>query len=296
MALSFSPMDGDLDLDLFLQTLTIQHWLEAENEQETLDKLLLVAAVLIVGSNEDHAWMVENRRPRRQYLGRAALLPNPRMGTPWTRLYTCYEDRAFITTMGLDTSTFHSILAAGFGHLWYTLPILRTDTHATGHPRAGRRSLDAEGGLGLALHWLSSTMRQISLQQIFALVPSTVSRYLRFALSILLKVLRQMPGATITWPQGDEFLELSSYVATRHPLLNGVFGSIDGLNLPCQVSGDIEMENATYTGWLHSHFVSSVIVFSSKGSCQIGDVCNIDSHVLGRRDHCQPYQLPWELA
>lgn len=260
-----------MDDNLLLQTLATQYWLEAEDDRETLDKLRLIAAVLVIGSNEDHAWAVENRNPRRQYLGRTALLPNPRIGTPWTRLYASYEDRAFITTMGVDTSTFHSILAAGFGHLWYTLPILRTDTHTTGHPRAGRRSLDAEGGLGLVLHWLSSTMRQLSLQQIFALVPSTVSRYLRFALSILLKVLRQMPGATIAWPRGDEFLELSGYVSMRHPLLNGVFGSIDGLNLPCQVSSDIEMENATYKGWLHSHFVSSVIVFSSKGSYSIGD-------------------------
>ena len=39
------------------------------------------------------------------------------------------------------------------------------------------------------------------------------------------------------------------------------------LNLPCQVSSDVEMENATYNGWLHSHFISSVIVFSSKGLC-----------------------------
>ena len=50
-----------------------------------------------------------------------------------------------------------------------------------------------------------------------------------------------------------------------HPLLQGVFGSINGLNLPCQVSSNIEMENATYNGWLHSHFISLVIVFSSKG-------------------------------
>jgi hypothetical protein len=108
-------------------------------------------------------------------------------------------------------------------------------------------------------------MRQVSLQQIFALVPSTVSRYLCFSLSILLKVLRQMPHAAIMWPQDDEFLELSGYVSTRHPLLHGVFGSIDGLNLPCQVSSDVELENATYNRWLHSHFISLVIVFSSKG-------------------------------
>ena len=257
-------MDDDL---LLLQTLVTQRWLEAENDRETIDKLRLVAAVLVIGSNEDHAWAVENRRPRRQYLGRMALLPNPRTGTPWTHLYANYQDRAFITTMGVDTSTFRAILTAGFGHLWYSLPISRTDTHTVGLPRAIRRSLDAEGGLGLILHWLSSTMRQLSLQQIFALIPSTVSRYLRFALSILLKVLRQMPDAAISWPHGDNFVELSGYVSIRHPLLDGVFGSIDGLNLPCQVSSDIEMENATYNGWLHSHFVSSVIVFSSKGLC-----------------------------
>jgi hypothetical protein len=266
VALTLSAMD---DL-LLLQTLVSQHWLEAESDRETREKLLLVAAVLVIGSNEDHAWAVENRRPRRQYLGRTALLPNPRVGTPWTCLYSNYEDRAFITTMGIDTSTFRAILAAGFGHLWYTLPITRPDTHAIGNPRAERRSLDAEGGLGLVFHWLSSTMRQLSLQQIFALVPSTVSRYLRFALSILLKVLKEMPRAAIAWPRGDEFIELSGYVAARHPLLDGVFGSIDGLNLPCQVSSDIEMENATYNGWLHSHFVSSVIVFSSKGLCPAG--------------------------
>jgi len=100
-------------------------------------------------------------------------------------------------------------------------------------------------------------MRQVSLQQIFALVPSTVSRYLHFAMSILLEILRQMPHAAITWPQGDEFLELSGYVSLRHPLLCGGFGSIDGLNLPCQVSSDVEIENATYNSWLHSHFISS---------------------------------------
>ena len=260
-------MDDDL---LLLNNLLVSHHLLAVDENEAQDRLrFLLAATLIIGSNEDHAWVVRNRRRRRQYLGRPNLLPDPRADTPWTRLYKSGGDRAFITTMGVDTSTFRMILEAGFGTMWYTLPITRTDTHAAGHPRAGRRSLDAEGGLGLVLHWLSSTMRQVSLQQIFALVPSTVSRYLRFALSILLTVLRRMRHAIITWPQGNDFLELSNYVTARHPLLQGVFGSIDGLNLPCQVSSDIEMENATYNGWLHDHFISSVIVFSSKGTCWV---------------------------
>ena len=89
----------------------------------------LVAAVLVIGSSEDHAWKVENQKPCQQYLRRAALLPNPHIRTPWTCLYASYEDRAFIMTMGVDTATFRSILTAGFGHLWDTLPILHTDTH-----------------------------------------------------------------------------------------------------------------------------------------------------------------------
>lgn len=54
-----------MDDSLLLQTLATQYWLEAEDDRETLDKLRLIAAVLVIGSNEDHAWAVENRNPRR---------------------------------------------------------------------------------------------------------------------------------------------------------------------------------------------------------------------------------------
>ena len=68
--------------DLLLQALVLQHWLEAESDQETLENVQLAAATLIIGSNKDHAWAVENRCCCRQYLGRTALLPNPHIGTP----------------------------------------------------------------------------------------------------------------------------------------------------------------------------------------------------------------------
>ncbi|KAF9779900.1 hypothetical protein BJ322DRAFT_994181, partial [Thelephora terrestris] len=86
------------------------------------------------------------------YLGRPNLLPNPHFGTPWKCLYGHYEDRTFITTMGINTSTFQAILKAGFGNLWYSHMIPHTDTHTAGYPQARRRLLDAEGGLGLVLH------------------------------------------------------------------------------------------------------------------------------------------------
>jgi hypothetical protein len=168
--------------------------------------------------------------------------------------------------MGFDTQTFQDILEAGFSGTWYMTPIPRGDTAATGNPRPGARSLDAAGALGLALHFLNSTMREISLQQIFALVPSTVSRYIHFSLDILLAVLRQIPDARIRWPADvEEFQAYNDLITIRHPLLEGAFASINGLNLPVQTADDPEIENSTYNGWLCEHFVSSVLVFSPKG-------------------------------
>ena len=46
-----------------------QHHFELNKEEDFLDWAYLLTAVLIVGSNEDHVWAVENWCPRRQYLG-----------------------------------------------------------------------------------------------------------------------------------------------------------------------------------------------------------------------------------
>jgi hypothetical protein len=167
--------------------------------------------------------------------------------------------------MGFDVATFNLILAAGFDVAWNTTPIPREDVVGTGKTRPGARSLDASGALGLLLHYLNSTMREISLQQIFALIPSTVSRYIIFGLQLLLATLRMMPDAAICWPHPDEFRTYNELIIACHPRLTGAFASIDGLNLACQTSDDEEIENATYNGWLCEHFVSSVLVFSPKG-------------------------------
>ena len=168
--------------------------------------------------------------------------------------------------MGFDVATFHAILNAGFDAAWIMTPIPRADNRGTGNTRPGARSLDAAGALGLLLHYLNSTMREISLQQIFALIPTTVSRYITFGLKIILDILRRMPDAAIQWPEHhDDFSAYNGMIVARHPRLTGAFGSVDGLNLACQTADDEEIENATYNGWLCEHFVSSVLVFSPKG-------------------------------
>ncbi|CAA7270632.1 unnamed protein product [Cyclocybe aegerita] len=139
--------------------------------------------------------------------------------------------------------------------------------------------------LGLVLHYLSSTMLDISLQQIFALIPATVVRYLDFSLDILLEVLRRMPDARIKWPKGGpgggQFQEYNDLIIVRHPRLIGAFAAIDGLNLPVQTSEDEDIENATYNGWLSEHFVSSVLVFSPKGKNINAIVTSFTDNILG---------------
>jgi hypothetical protein len=227
----------------------------------------IATAIIVLGAIEAQRLRAERRKPSRLYLCRPQLLPNPRVTTPWQKLYRTRSNRAYITTMGFDVATFNLILEAGFDLSWNTTPIPRDDAVGTGKTRPGARSLDASGALGLLLHYLNSTMREISLQQIFALIPSTISRYITFGLKLLLTTLRTMPDAAIQWPADlGEFAALNELIVARHPRLKGAFASIDGLNLACQTSDDEEIENATYNGWLCEHFVSSVLVFSPKGT------------------------------
>ena len=186
--------------------------------------------------------------------------------------------------MGVNTDTFDFILRAGFAQDWYSTPIPRQDTDATATARPSRRSLDAAGALGLLLHYLNSTMREVSLQQIFALIPSTVCRYVHFGLQILLRTLRDMPDASIEWPSGTQFEDNSRLVTQRHPRLIGAFGTVDGLKLPVQTSDDPEIENAMYNGWLSEHFVSSVLAFSAEG--QSSEFEMKSSYIDRRFGHC----------
>ncbi|KAJ7207521.1 hypothetical protein GGX14DRAFT_635380 [Mycena pura] len=254
----------DTDLCLFYQLFEALEDEEDDVEEEGF-RAGTILATLAVCAIEAHTLRTARRKPRRLYLCRPQLPWNPRGITPWQVLYASRNDRAFITTMGFDVATFDAILGAGFAEAWYTTPIPRDDTSNNSHARPHGRSLDAAGALGLLLHYLSSTMREVSLQQIFALIPSTVSRYITFSLQILLGVLRQLPAATIRWPERlDDYLENNELIVARHPRLTGAFATIDGVNLPCQTSRDEEIENATYNGWLSEHYVHTAFFCVSR--------------------------------
>src|SRR6201996_2508050 len=99
--------------------------------------------------------------------------------------------------------------------MWNMTAIPRNDVSLVALPCINHRSLDAAGALGLTLHYLASTMCELSLQQIFGLIPSTVSRYLSFSLQILLNVLRKIPAACIEWPRGKTFNHFTNHIVER---------------------------------------------------------------------------------
>ncbi|KAG9081179.1 hypothetical protein FRC06_005750, partial [Ceratobasidium sp. 370] len=204
-------------------------------------------------------------RARYRHLLRAHLLPNPRYDTPWQQVRRSYDDRAYLATTALDVNTFEYILRNGFEELWDTRTVVRGDVSEQGRPRLRRRSLQADGALGLALYWLTSTESEAALGLTFALVPSVLSRYLSFALQILLHTLRKTPESRISWPTPVEMGEFSDLIKRRHPSICGAFGFMDGLNLPVGTSSDPQEEEATYNGWLHSHRISNIFVFSPDG-------------------------------
>jgi hypothetical protein len=253
----------DIDIDMSCLMMAEE---EEDDEDEELTMTQIVACALLIhhGITKDRSLRAQKRH--RHYLTRPDLLPNPRGSTPWQQLYEGRNDMAFITTMGFNVETFFLILDGGFEAAWCSKNIPRKDVPSNSTPRVHRRSLDPAGALGLALHFLSSTMLETSLAQIFALVPATVNRYLNFSLSILLSVLRFLPDSQVRWPVGDAFQALTALVTARHPLLTGAFGTMDGLNLPVQTSGDADVENMTYNGWLHSHFVSNVFAYAASGT------------------------------
>ena len=112
------------------------------------------------------------------------------------------NDQAFITTMGFNVywQAFHYLLESGFQEIWDIVPIPCQDVSNDGQPQLGKQSLGAAGTLGLIFHFLTSAMTEVSLQQIFALIPTTVSHYLDFSLDILYTVLSKLPNTAIHFP------------------------------------------------------------------------------------------------
>ncbi|KDN41846.1 hypothetical protein RSAG8_07217, partial [Rhizoctonia solani AG-8 WAC10335] len=225
----YHESDDDATFEDFASPVPIDSFMLMHSRR--LRKHATIVVLLIALAYLAKKQKVAARRSRRHYLKRAELMPAPHTESPWQSIYQSQEDRALITTMGVDVTTFEFILDHGFHTAWNTYTIPWGDVNPEGLTRLGRRSLDAEGALRLFLHYLSGTMGETNLQQVFALVPSVVSRYIKFAMGIMLALLRRLPDGRITWPTAEKMQEYSDVINKHHPAITGAFGFLDGLSL-----------------------------------------------------------------
>ncbi|KAH9447214.1 hypothetical protein Pst134EA_029249 [Puccinia striiformis f. sp. tritici] len=105
-----------------------------------------------------------------------------------------------------------------FSQAWDNTTIPTSNVNSHGAPWLHKQSLNAAGGLGLLLHWLSSTMAGHSLNQIFAIAPAVCARCLQHARSILLTVLKDLQIARISWlSREDQVQSYSDLIEGKFP-------------------------------------------------------------------------------
>lgn len=158
--------------------------------------------------------------------------------SPWTKLYAEGDDLAFLNTMGFTRQAFNNILTP-FALRWQARPQ---------GLRIQRIKVNAPLLLGLALHYLNSTMKQKTLQMLFGM--TQISRHLAVALRLLYDTLKNdIPEAKIQWPTHKQLQVWSDMVSSWEPGLRGIFGMVDGLALPIQTPGNPQLQRAYYNGW-----------------------------------------------
>ncbi|KAG8711381.1 hypothetical protein FRC09_020637 [Ceratobasidium sp. 395] len=219
---------------------------------------------MIVLDPSDEATFVRDEAIKQAIIA-LLLKPQPRIESAWQALWRSQDNDGFVVALGMDVATFNYILDSGFRNTWDTSTIPRGGVDPSGFPRLSRRSLDAPGALGLVLCYLRKVSNEMVLQAIFAVVPSSLNRYVHFALEILHELLPKLPECRFLWPTHQEMMESANWIQDRHPMIHGAFRFMDGLKLPCQTSDDPMEQNAMYNGWCRAHTVSNVIVFAPNG-------------------------------
>jgi hypothetical protein len=176
-----------------------------------------------------------------------------------------------ITLTGFDVETFGWLLYK-FEPLFSNLsPFVGEDgtivekTVGRGRPRL----MSATDCLAMNLAWTRLRGSSMALSMIFGMTGTSVSMYLRFGRRLVIRILSAEPDAAIHIPSVDKIREYQEAIAAKHPSLEGVWCTMDGLKLYLEQAGDAVIQNMFYNGWTHDHYVSAVFVFCPDGPIPI---------------------------
>ena len=255
---------------------------EEQEEEEDEEDLLLLSKLSEVGK--------KHSRYQKNYINslsptgkknRDRRIPRESLQSPeesvWKSVYESDSDSGLLTVTGLTKAAFNELLTHFAPIYWSNSPFGGVDGFCKSMPldrrRTGRpRSLDAAGCLGLVLSWSRTRGSLWNLAVNFGLTSSTANDWLNFGKLCLIDVLRKHPSGAVKLPSGQETQEFIELISHKHPLLGDekVWGTMDGLKLYIQSSGDDKVQSMFYNGWKCDHFVTNVLLFAPDGTIADG--------------------------
>jgi hypothetical protein len=252
----------DLSLNLFL-TAALLHVLIQSNGSSSLSAV-----------EESDGFENWKRRRRDTRVPRASL-HNPLTESAWQRLFYSGIDQSLIAMTGFDHRSFRhleDLFTPMFNR--YTpwtdgrtmgIRCLKNDISAK---KCGRpRILDARMNLGIVLVWTRTRGANRTLQLIFGLTGTPLAKWLYFGWRMLLRVLLHDPLARVVLPNASDVNQFKRAIIGRHPHLDDVAFSADGLKLTIESTGDEPLiENAFYNGWKCAHYVGNIFLFAPNGT------------------------------
>ena len=131
------------------------------------------------------------------------------------------------------------------------------------------RLISAVDGLGLVLAWTRTRGSTMVLELIFGMSQTAVPEYLYFCMIILIRVLQRMDDTKIKQPSIEQIVGYQDAVRQRHPMLQNVWCTMDGIKILLECAGDEDKQNKYYNGWICDHYVSAVLVFFPDGTSTI---------------------------
>jgi hypothetical protein len=91
------------------------------------------------------------------------------------------------------------------------------------------------------------------LQLVFGLTYSNLSVYLQFGIWLIVETFCNDPLVRVAILSREEIETFKVAFSKCHLLLNDCRAIMDGLKLYLQVSGNLEIQERFYNGWMHDH-------------------------------------------
>ncbi|RHY11309.1 hypothetical protein DYB36_005419 [Aphanomyces astaci] len=204
-----------------------------------------------------YALRIRRRLKERNFIKSVALFESQET-SPWYAMYKARDAQSFVPTVSVTPNAFDSIVY----YFKDEYAVLSRPGKSGRPPRIPKK----HAVLAMLLHFYTAAVEGKTLHELFGLAPSTFCQVLRRAEEALAQTLRRIPDASIRWPSKSRKAHWASKANEREPLVQGVFGFVDGKNLRVQEPSNVDLQNAQFNGWLHCVFVTGVLCYGLDGT------------------------------